>query len=841
MQYQIQEIAAISEGIFINSYVQNTTVEHILLDSRQVTFTASSLFVALEGRHFDGHGFLENAYQGGIRNFLISKKINPEDYPDANFILVKNTLQAFQIIATHHRRQFEFPIIGITGSNGKTIVKEWLFQLLHEDHHIARSPKSYNSQTGVPFSILQINNHHNLGIFEAGISEMGEMEKLTPIIAPDIGIFTTLGEAHSEGFPDRETKLKEKLNLFKNAQTLIYCCDDETVEKGIACLPARQENPIQLIKWSNKNKPADFQIKKITRSNLNTTVEIHSDIPTTNNQHPTINIPFTDNASIENAIHCWVLMKHLDYSCAIISERMARLDPVAMRLELKEGNNGCTIINDSYNSDLNSLNIALDFLNQQSKTPTHTLILSDILQSGQPTDKLYSTVAKLIVEKNIDRLIGIGNEVEILNKLLPKIFNKIFFKNTDLFLENITPETFNKETILLKGARPFNFEKIANRLATKVHQTVLEVNLTALLNNLRVYQKHLLPGTKLMVMVKASAYGSGSTEVAKLLEFQHVDYLSVAYADEGVELRKAGIQLPILVLNPEEATFDHLMRYNLEPEIYNFNLLKKYLHFLKSFSRKEKQPIHLKLDTGMHRLGFDEKDIANLIFILKNNKDLIEIKSIFSHLAASENPAHDTFTEGQILLFKNSYQKITDSIGYRPLRHILNSGGIIRFPEHQMDMVRLGIGLYGIDESGILQNQLQTANTLKATISQIKNIEKGETIGYGRMGKATEIKRTATLSIGYADGLLRKAGNGNYSVLINGGKARLIGNVCMDMVMADVTHIPNVKEGDEVIIFGKDAKGNELPVQELANCLGTIPYEVFTSISGRVKRVYVQE
>ena len=834
MQYQIQQIAAITNGTFTNRQSAPALIEHFLLDTRQITFPASSLFVALEGRHFDGHDFLENAYQGGVRNFLVSKKINAAGFPSANFILVKNTLSAFQQIAIHHRRQFDFPVVGITGSNGKTVVKEWLFQLLHKDYHIVRSPKSYNSQTGVPLSVFQMAEAHNFGIFEAGISQMGEMGKLAPIIAPDIGIFTTLGEAHSEGFPDKATKLQEKLKLFKNAKTLIYCCDNDLVEKEIADWKIKNNNAIKLIKWSATGKPASFEIKKINSNNSISEIKIAA------HQLP-IKIPFTDDASIENAVHCYVLMKYLKYSDNDISKKMSQLEPVAMRLELKAGNDGCVIINDSYNSDLSSLKIALDFLIQQSKTPRRTLILSDILQSGQPNKKLYTTVAELIVEKSIDRVIGIGADVVILNKILPNNFEKTFFENTDLFLKNIDIKTFHNETILLKGARQFYFEKIANRLSRKTHQTVLEVNLTALLNNLRTYQKHIQPGTKLMVMVKASAYGSGSVETAKLLDFQQVDYLTVAYADEGVELRKAGIQLPILVLNPEEATFDRLLEFGLEPEIYNFYILKKYLHFLQSFSEKKQQPIHIKLDTGMHRLGFEKNDILQLINVLKNNYHLIKVKSIFSHLAASESPDHDIFTKEQFYLFKNMYEKLTEGIGYHPLRHILNSGGIIRFPKNQMDMVRLGIGLYGIDESGLLQKQLQTVNTLKAAISQIKNIKKGETIGYGRMGKAKKNMRIATLSIGYADGLFRQAGNGKYSVLINGKKAPLVGNVCMDMIMADITYIPETKEGDEAIIFGKDENGNELPVQELAKCVGTIPYEIFTSISDRVKRVYVQE
>ncbi|MFQ5446856.1 MAG: alanine racemase, partial [Saprospiraceae bacterium] len=568
-------------------------------------------------------------------------------------------------------------------------------------------------------------------------------------------------------------------------------------------------------------------------------------------------IPFTDAASIENAIHCWALMLHLGYDQETIARRMAKLEPVAMRLELKEGNNGCIVINDSYNSDFTSLNIALDFLQQQSKKKRHTLILSDILQSGQQPEQLYHRVAKLLLEKNMDRVIGIGKEVKILEKLLPETLEKVFFPDTPAFFKALPSLTFGDETILLKGARRFGFERIANRLATKTHNTTLEVNLGALLHNLRQYQSRLRPGTRLMVMVKAGAYGSGSVEVAKLLEFQNVDYLGVAYADEGVELRKAGIQLPIIVMNPEEATFDALVRYSLEPEIYSLGLLEKFLRFAHQFSESSQLPesytpaIHLKLDTGMHRLGFEESDLAPLLNLLSpttnnqqlstNNYQPLTVCSIFTHLAASEAPVHDEFTRQQVAVFQKMYGKLAEGLGYRPIRHVLNSGGIVRFPEYQMDMVRLGLGLYGIDNSGQLQGQLQTVNTLKATISQIKTISSGETVGYARMGRAEKPMRIATLSLGYADGLLRGAGNRRFNVSICGEKATLIGNVCMDMAMADVTHIPDAQEGDIAVIFGKTALGEVLPVEELAASLGTIPYEVFTSISNRVKRVYVQE
>lgn len=837
MQYTIQEIATITKASLLNRKAQHGVIEHLLLDSRNITFTDSSLFIAINGRHFNAHDFLSIAYQQGIRHFMIEEERDITAFPAGNFLLVKNTVTALQDIATYHRQNYRLPIIGITGSNGKTTVKEWLFQLLNPDEHIVRSPKSYNSQVGVPLSVLQINKTHSLGIFEAGISEVDEMKRLAPMIVPDIGLFTTLGTAHDEGFPNQKSKLWEKLQLFNQAKVLIYNCDDELVTSTIPQW-AKAHNPdIQLINWSQQSNNAQYKVDLIHRS---TTLD-HIRISGIDGASFSIRIPFSDSATIENAIHCCIVMKHLQYSNSVIAARIAKLERIAMRLELKEGTNGCSIINDSYNSDLSSLSIALDFLKQQSGNPSHTLILSDIYQTGKTNEQLYHTVARLILAYKIDRLIGIGEDISMLDQILPLDFNKVFYKDTDAFLSSIPSTPFINENILLKGARNFEFEKIANRLANKVHKTRLEVNLTALLNNLRFYQKNLKRGTQLMVMVKASAYGSGSIEVAKLLAFQQVDYLAVAYADEGVELRKAGIQLPILVLNPEAATFDHLIRYQLEPEIYHFNLLTNYLLFLKKKNSPHKHSIHLKLDTGMHRLGFEEKDMHQLLNTLKDAEALVDVKSIFSHLAASENPDHDSFSKQQIDLFNKCYQLLVAGLGYQPIRHMLNSSGILRFPEHQMDMVRLGIGLYGIGDGRTPKGALQTVNTLKASISQIKTIAPGETVGYGRMGLATSPLRIATLSIGYADGLLRKTGNGRYQVLIKGKKAPLVGNVCMDMAMADITHIPSAVEGDEAIIFGRDAQGNECPVQDLALCLDTIPYEVFTSISKRVKRIYIQE
>lgn len=850
MRYPVQKIAEAVGGHFLLTPSYEATIEYVLLDSRQIIFPASSLFIALKGRRHDGHEFIDDLYQNGVRNFIISTahagtKTNKEHrYPGANFILVENTQEAFHCLAAWHRKQFALPVVGITGSNGKTIVKEWLFQLLHEDYHIVRSPKSFNSQTGVPLSVLQISQEHELALIEAGISQLGEMEKLARIIVPDIGIFTNIGEAHSEGFPNLETKLRQKLQLFKHVKTVLFCRDDERVEQAMNEL--KNENPsVRFFTWSATGKTANLNVKIIRRKGNCTEIEATSSL-TESGQAP-IKIPFTDAASIENALHCWAFLLFLGVPHQAIARRMARLEPVAMRLELKEGINGCILINDSYNSDLTSLNIALNFLEQQSKSAKRTLILSDILQSGQSPEQLYRTVAGLLQEKRIDRLIGIGGEVAVLEQLLPHGFEATFFENTPAFLEAFHRLIFRDEIILLKGARRFEFERIAGRLTIKFHKTVLEINLSALLHNLRVYQMHLRPGTKLMAMVKAGAYGSGSIEVAKLLEFQHVDYLGVAYADEGVELRKAGIQLPIMIMNPEEATFEALVRYHLEPEIYSLKLLEEFTAFLRrqfsgsswpaDWPNPPSFPVHLKIETGMHRLGFEAEDLDEVIRWMRDGvPSLLNVKSIFSHLAASEAPAHDEFTREQVKRFNNMYEKLATGLGYRPMRHILNSGGIIRFPEYQMEMVRLGIGLYGIDSSGLVQDRLQTVNTLKASISQIKLLEPGETVGYGRMGKSGQPMRIATLSLGYADGLLRRAGNGHYHVLIRNKKAPIVGNVCMDMTMVDVTDIPEAEEGDPVIIFGK-----ELPVQGLAACLGTIPYEIFTTISDRVKRVYVQE
>ncbi len=819
--YSIQQIASITNATFLNKTIQEGEINNVLFDSRQLVQAKGALFFAILTEKNDGHRYIDELIKKGVQHFIVTEKDIFKD-KNCNYLLVEDAIIALQQLALFHRQQFDLPCIGITGSNGKTVVKEWLFQLLQDDFNIVRSPKSYNSQIGVPMSVWQINKRHNLGIFEAGISQAGEMQSATPIIQAKTGIFTNIGEAHQEGFPSLEAKILEKIQLFSPCETIVYCLDHIKIQSAL-----QERFPLKKhLTWS-KSQTASLQITSIDK--LGKGIYGTQIKGVFNQEKRNIKIPFTDAASIENAIHCWLLLLDKGYSEEILQARFWELKPVAMRLQLVPGINNCLLVNDSYNSDLTSLRVALNFLENHSNKPKKTLILSDILQSGMEQEALYGLVAQLIHEKGVQRFIGIGKFVEQLKTKLS--VNASFYKNPIDFLKAIPNLNFQNENILLKGARKFHFEQIAQRLEEKAHQTVLEVNLTALEHNLQVFKKHIQKGVNLMVMVKAAAYGSGSFEVARLLEQKGIDYLAVAYIDEGVELRKKGIQLPILVLNPEPAGFDALLRYNLEAEIYSLKLLRQFVQASQDISTK----IHLKLDTGMRRLGFEFSDLEELCLILNQNKNL-RVQSIFSHLVGSEANEHDHFTQQQIKIYNAHYQIITQAIGYRPTRHILNSAGILRFPEHQMDMVRLGIGLYGFDGAETIQNQLQDVSTLKASISQIKQLAPQETIGYSRKGKAKRLTKTATISIGYADGLSRLTGNGNYTVLIHGKKAPTIGNICMDMCMVDVTQIPEAQEGDEVIIFGKGKS-----IIELAQQMQTIPYEVLTMISDRVKRVYYQE
>jgi len=827
VQYSVEKIASIVGGTLQQADKTHTSILHLLTDSRKMVTPEFSLFFAIKGDRRNGHEFIDPLIRSGVYNFVISK---PEFIPGrkANFIVVEDTLAAMQQLAAFHRKQFDIPVIGITGSNGKTIVKEWLYQLLREDHHIVRSPKSYNSQIGVPLSVWQLKEDNDLAIFEAGISLPGEMKKLEEIIHPSIGIFTNIGQAHDENFSSVKDKIIDKLQLFRNTKTLIYCKDYTGIKDEISAADFLPDD-LKLFTWSRKSS-AELQVSRITKGANETEIQgIYK------NNFIGIHIPFTDEASIENAIHCWSLMLLMNYDAEVIDERMKMLSPVAMRLEMKEGINNCSIINDSYNSDLGSLTIALDFLNQQKQHNKKTVILSDILQSGKNEKSLYAEVAELLSKKNVNRLIGIGTAISNQSELFR--MEKKFYKSTEDFIKELSIHHFHNETILLKGARLFGFERITKMLQQKAHETVLEINLNALVHNLNYYRSRLGAETKIMAMVKAFSYGSGSFEIANTLVFHRVDYLAVAYADEGVELRKAGISIPIMVMNPEEQSFDTMITYYLEPEIYSFRILS---HFSETLKRRTNElqdktfPIHIKMDTGMRRLGFEPSDINELVIRIRNNK-FLKIDSIFSHLAGSDEAVHDGFTKKQIEVFTKASHEIQSHFNYKILRHILNSAGIIRFPEAQFEMVRLGIGLHGIAATPAEQKQLQPVSTLKTTISQIKAVKAGESIGYNRKGIANQDMQIATVGIGYADGLNRRLGNGAGKMLLNGKFVPIVGNICMDMTMIDMTDIP-AREGDEVIVFG-----NDYTISQMAIDLETIPYEVLTNVSQRVKRIYFHE
>lgn len=828
LSYNINDITKIVKGELIKKSTSFNEVTDILIDSRKLISPEGCLFFAIHGKQNDGHVYIDELYERGIRHFITSSiPVKLNEYENANFILVKNSLAALQALSAYHRKKFDFPVIGITGSNGKTIIKEWLFQLINTDKNIIRSPKSYNSQIGVPLSVWQMDDSYDLALFEAGISEPDEMDKLQAIIKPDIGIFTNIGQAHDKNFISTPQKVGEKLKLFTKVNTLIYCLDHTDIQ-GII-IRSEILNGINSFTWSRK-QDADLRIldtKRIEKG-LTLIIGLYKETPIE------IIIPFIDEASIENATHCWATLLYLDYSNDFIKERMLRLQPIAMRLELKEGINHCQIINDSYNSDINSLSIAIDFLDQQSIRKRKTIILSDILQSGKNDEELYEEIADILEKKKVDQLIGIGPSISRFKEKFN--LKKEFFNSTEEFLQKFSFSSFNNESILLKGARVFEFEQISNALQQKSHETVLEINLNALINNLNYYRSKLKPITKIMAMVKAFSYGSGSYEIANILQFHRIDYLAVAYADEGVELRKAGIIVPIMVMNPEEQSLDFIITHNLEPEIYNFEILEKLENAIRKSILPKNKPvkIHLKLDTGMHRLGFEEKDIDELVKRLKANKQ-IYVHSIFSHLAASDKSEHDDFTSQQIEKYTEMAQRIKAETDHYVLLHILNSAGISRFPEAQFNMVRLGISLYGIPGNKEDKEKLENVSELKTVITQIKEIKAGETIGYNRSAKANEDIKVAIIPIGYADGIHRSLGNGKGHMLINGKLVPVIGDVCMDMCILDISDI-DAKVGDEVLIFGK-----ERSIIELAREMDTIPYEVISNISQRVKRIYYHE
>jgi alanine racemase len=790
-------------------------IDAVSIDSRSLQNSESTLFFAIIGPNNDGHKYVTELLETGVVNFVVSY-IPSNLQGKANFLVVENTLQALQVFAATYRSDFDFPVIGITGSNGKTIIKEWLNFLLSPDYNIIRSPKSYNSQVGVPLSVLGINEKHNLGIFEAGISTINEMGNLQRIIQPTIGILSNIGSAHDEGFHDAGEKIKEKLKLFSSVAVLILN-KNRTIEAFL--------NPkIKTFTWSSEDGKADvFVIAK--ESSDKTELKI-----TFQKLCFKITIPFADQASIENAMQCLMVLLYFKYDQESIQQRMTMLYPVEMRLKVKNGINNTTLIDDSYSSDFQSLKIALDFLESQKQYKKKTLILSDIFQSGLVTDELYSQVSHLIVSNKINRVIAVGKTISGFKNKFP---NCIAFETTEQFLERIDKISFENETILVKGARHFHFEEIVASLEEKTHETVLEINLNAISHNLNFYKSKLNPETKLMVMVKAFGYGNGGFEVAKLLSHHKVDYLGVAFADEGILLKNAGIDLPIMVLNPENTSFSAIIQHQLEPEIYS---IKGLTAFLKIAAQKKLKnfPIHIKLDTGMHRLGFEEENIDELIAKLKGNKT-VEVKSILSHLATSDDMKFIDFTLSQIKLFEKLSVKLMDELQIQPIRHILNTSGISNFQQAQYDMVRLGIGLYGVSNDDEEQKLLEDVGILKSIISQIRTIEAGESVGYGRRFVAEKQTKIATIPIGYADGISRHWGNGVGYVVIKNKKATIVGSVCMDMLMVDVTDI-DCKEGTDVIIFGENPT-----VSYMAKQLGTIPYEIMTSISQRVKRIFYRE
>jgi Alr-MurF fusion protein len=830
--YSVEHIREMVKGKWLQQAAP-ATIEHLLLDSRKVAYPNSSLFFAIEGARRDGHLFLQEAYDKGVRSFIVSDEKAAVLPPDASILLVNDTLLALQQIASHHRKQFAIPVIGITGSNGKTVVKEWLNQLLEAQFSIVRSPKSYNSQIGVPLSVWQMNSHHELAIFEAGISQSGEMEKLERIIQPSIGIFTNIGEAHSDGFLNQRQKVKEKLQLFRHVKTLIYSSDYPEINEGVADLVQRLRNTpddkLHLFTWGSKTD-ATLKINSLLKDDQCTYIGAIY-----NNEDISIKIPFTDDGSVENAISCWCTLLHLGLDYRQVEKKMLQLQPLAMRLELKKGINNCSIINDSYSADISSLTIALDFLSQQQQHQRKTVILSDILHSGKSETSLYETVAAALQQKKINRLIGIGPQLIRYKTIFEKTtgLETRFYESVEGFRKDFFQLSFQNETILLKGARLFAFENIMPLLEQKVHQTVLEINLTALLYNVQQYQHILMPSTKLMAMVKAFSYGSGSYEIANLLQFQKVDYLAVAYADEGVELRKGGISLPIMVMNPEIASFEALVQYQLEPDIYSFKLLHSFDEYLKKQDLNQ-FPIHIELETGMNRLGFDTGDVLLLAEKLKNSN--CKIQTVFSHLAGSEDPNQKEFTILQAEKFKATCEVLKKELARTFIMHIANSAAIVNYPELQLDMVRLGIGLHGIEGSANHRMDLKEVATLRTTIAQIKHLNKGETVGYGRKAMLKQNKTIATVRLGYADGYPRRLGNGRGKMWVNGQLAPVIGTVCMDMTMLDISGILGVEEGDEVIVFGKN-----IAVEEVAKWADTIPYEIMTGISQRVKRVYYQE
>lgn len=824
MNYTIEKVTTLIGAHRYGSI--EASIGFILTDSRSLCFPEETIFFALKTERNDGHNYIPDLYRRGVRNFVVEQMPEnwEETYPNSNFLKVIGAREALQRLAERHRDEFNIPVVGITGSNGKTIVKEWLYQLLSPQMTVTRSPRSYNSQIGVPLSVWLMDEHTEVGVFEAGISESGEMAALRDIIQPTIGVFTNLGTAHQENFTSIEAKCKEKLTLFHDTKAVVYPLDDETVTRCMSQYAYKGEQ----INWSLRNPKAALYIKDIKKESTKTIV-----LYVFNGKEGKYVLPFIDEASIMNSITCTTVALYLGVSIEALNARMAELEPVAMRLEVKEGRSGCTLINDSYNSDIKSLDIALDFMNRRPdhKGRTRTLILSDIQQSGIESSRLYDEVCNLACKRGVEKFIGIGPQLKR-NQDRIKVANRFFYNDCEEFIRSNTFNELHDEVILIKGARSFGFDHLTELLVQKVHETTLEVNLNAVVDNLNYYRSFLKPETKLVCMIKADGYGAGAVEIAKTLQEHRVDYLAVAVADEGVTLRKNGITSNIMIMNLEMTAFKTMFDYDLEPEVYSFRLLDA----LVKAAQKEgitNYPVHIKLDTGMHRLGFNpQTDMEELIKRLKK-QDAIIPRSVFSHFVGSDSNTFDDFSEKQFKLFEHGSKELQSAFNHKILRHIDNSAGIEHFPERQMDMCRLGIGLYGVNPRN--NRIINNVNTLKTTILQLRDVKAGDTIGYSRKGKIENDSVIAAIPIGYADGLNRHLGNRHCYCLVNGKRAEYVGNICMDVAMIDVTGI-DCKEGDSVEIFG-----DNLPVTVLSDALDTIPYEVLTGISNRVKRIYFQD
>ncbi len=830
MSMKLAELVKVTAGRLLREGLSNDITE-LAYDSRRLAVPDRSAFFALRTHTADGAEYIDTAYRAGVRTFVVGNDFFPDKrWYEGSFVAVAEPLHALQAVASWHRKRFKLPVVGITGSNGKTVVKDWLSWLLELDKQVCRSPKSYNSQIGVPISVWQLDAQDEIGIFEAGISQPGEMSRLAQIIAPTHGIFTHLGDAHAENFGDAAEKVAEKMQLFEQTELLVMRTDHPVL--AAAAKNWQQKHPHgKLFDWSEAGG-ALWKLLENKRDGEQT----HICLQYRDSEEKFI-IPFNDAASLENAIHCWVMMRALGYAPADLHARFARLPRLHMRMEMKAALQGSTLINDSYSLDLDSLRLALQQLSSLDQHAKRMVILSDFDRQQGLGEGHYREAARLLTEFGVQQLLAVGPELKQYKKFFTGLEAR-FYDHTNQLLGNLPIKELVNTGILLKGARKFGFERVERLLSLKMHQTVLEIDLDAMLHNYRYFRGLVRQQTKIMVMVKAFSYGSGSVEVASLLQHQRVDYLAVAFADEGVALREAGIKLPIMVMNVEPSGLEKLLQYHLEPEVYSFRLLDELEAYLKATEGDENLRIHLNIDTGMKRLGFETTEVPALLKRLQASPR-IRVASVYSHLVASDSPEHLAYTRQQIKRFDEAYQQLAAGLGYRPIQHILNTAGILHFPDAQFDMVRLGIGLYGFDPSEAGESAtavpLQPVGTLKTVISQIHQVEAGETVGYSRRGKVQQQANIATLPVGYADGIVRACGNGKVQFMVNGKLAPTIGSICMDMCMLDVTGI-DCREGDPVIVFGP-----ELPLTRLAEAIGTIPYEILTNVSQRVKRVYLKD